>query len=202
MITLKYFKVAFQLLERWRNRSIPNQNMKKIILAITLALGVNTLVHATTCNLFSSVNCNSSYTCSLPTSSWTGQQVTSCTFNFNSCSLTSGGSGYLYCQLIAPNNSTCTVGQNNGPTQSWTCTLNSTGLNYLNNCLTSGTCDFGIGCLGNWNIGNCSVDYTCSPGTKGQSVPDLATTAFLLGLSLTGLELVRRKLVPAAAVVS
>jgi len=176
--------------------------MKKVLLAVTLALGVNSLVHATTCSLFSSVNCNSSYTCGLPTSSWTGQQVTSCTFNFNSCSLTSGGSGYLYCQLTAPGNTTCSVGQTTSSTQTWTCTLDSTGLNYLNNCLASGTCDFGIGCLGNWNIGNCSVDYTCTPGTKVPSAPDLATTALLLGMSLTGLELVRRKLAPTTATAS
>jgi hypothetical protein len=172
--------------------------MKKIILAITMALSLNAVVHATSCNLFSAVNCNnSSYNCSLPTSSWTGQQITSCTFDFNSCTLNSSGSGYLYCQLISPNNSTCSVGQNNGPTQSWTCTLNTAGLNYLNNCLASGKCDFGIGCLGNWSIGSCSCDYTCTPVTKGQSAPDLAATALLLGMSLTGLELLRRKFSPA-----
>jgi hypothetical protein len=162
--------------------------MKKIIFAAMMA--VTAVVQANTCTLFSNQSGNN-YSCSLPVST-SGQQVTSCTFTFNSISCPS----VLYCDLLG-SGSSCTVGTQKGSTTTWTCTLDSTGLNYLNSCLDSGKgCSFNLDCFGKWNIGSCQCDYTCG-GTPHSTVPDASMTVVLLGLTLIGMELSRRKLVPA-----
>jgi hypothetical protein len=168
--------------------------MKKYL---TIALlGIATLANANTCNLFSSVNCyNTTYNCGLPvTTPSADQQISSCTFTFTS--LNSYSAGLLYCNLTG-GSSTCNVGSQGSSTPSWTCTLNSAGLDYLNNCVSSGkSCNFGIDCRGGWQVGSCKVDYTCSP-TPHTAVPEVASTAALMGLGLLAVGLFRRQLVPA-----
>ena len=171
--------------------------MKKYL--IIALLGVASVVNATSYNLFSSVNCyNNSYSCNLPVSAVpSGQQISTCTFTFNS--LSAYQSGLLYCNLLG-NGSTCNVGSKGSSATTWNCTLTSVGLTYLNDCLSKGkTCNFGISCSGGWNIGNCSVNYTCTPTPHTTSVPDVASTAALLAFGLLGVCVLRRKLVLASA---
>jgi hypothetical protein len=161
---------------------------------IIALLGISTLVHATTCTVFSGLNCNnSSYNCSLQSSLGAyGGQISDCNFTFTSCSTPS--TGLLYCNLFG-GSTACTVGSQTSSTTTWVCNLDSNGLTYLNNCLYSGNCNFGIGCSGNWNIGSCCVNYTCP--TPHNHVPDTAMTVGLLGFTLLGVELFRRRLVVA-----
>ena len=164
--------------------------MKKTYLALAL-IAMTSLAQANTCTLLSSCSLNSStsYSCDLtPTLGTGGQQVTGCTFNFNNCSATTFGGGVLYCNIGGINIGTCTQ-----TTSSWVCTLSSTGLTTLNNCIAAGsTCDFGLSCSGGWNIGGCTANYTCTP--VPHSVPDAASTASLLSLGLAAVSLIRRKL--------
>lgn len=161
---------------------------KQLIIAL---LGISTIVHATTCTVFSGLNCyNSSYACSLSSGLVaSGSQISDCNFSFTSCN--SSSSGLLYCNLQG-SSSACTVGSQSGSTTTWNCALDSNGLNYLNNCLNAGKCDFGLNCSGNWNIGSCTVNYTCNP-TPHNRVPDSSATVYLLGLVLLGVELFRRQ---------
>lgn len=173
--------------------------IKKLITLVAL-LGATSLVHANSYShsytLASGLNCNnSSYNCSVPISDIAeGQEVTSCTFTFTSCS--SQSHGYLSCDLFGTGVN-CTLGSQHGSIQTWTCTLDSTQLSCLNSCVGSGNCNFGIDCHGNWNIGNCTVNYDCHPSRE---VPDNLNTAYLLGAALVGIALIRRQLmVPAMA---
>jgi hypothetical protein len=161
--------------------------MKKLIFAALMA--VTAMVQANTCQIFSNQS-GYNYSCSLPVSN-SGQQISSCTFTFTSISCSS----VLYCDLLGGGSScnigTCQKGSNN----TWTCTLDSNGLTYLNNCLSSGNnCGFSLDCWGKWDIGCCQCDYSCG-GTPHNSVPDSSMTVVLLGLTLLGVELSRRKLV-------
>lgn len=155
------------------------------------------MVQANTCDLFSNTYLNyynNNYSCSLPTSQWSGQQITSCTFTFNSCNVY----GQLYCNLSG-NNSYLNCGSYNSYTHTWSCTLDNNQLCYLNDCLSNGKCDFNLNCYGYSYIGKCSWTYTCTPKTP-HVVPDTVTTAFLLGVGLLCVEgLRRRQLVPAKA---
>jgi hypothetical protein len=168
--------------------------MKKIIFAALMAVTV--MVQANTCTLFSN-QFGYNYSCSLPVIT-SGQQFTSCSFTFSSILCPS----LLYCNLLG-NSSSCTIGTLSGSFGKWTCTLDSTGLSYLNNCLTSGnSCSLNLACagFGLWDIGSCQCDYTCSGGgTPHSTVPDTSMTVVWLGLTLLGVELSRRKLVPATA---
>jgi hypothetical protein len=163
--------------------------MKKIIFAALMT--VTAMVQANTCTIFSNQS-GKNYSCSLPVST-SGQDITSCTFTFTSVSCPS----LLYCDLLG-GSSSCNVGTcQKGSANTWTCTLNSTCLTYLNSCLDSGKgCSFDLDCFGKWNIGCCQCDYTCG-GTPHNNVPDTSMTVVLLGLTLLGVELSRRKLVPA-----
>jgi hypothetical protein len=167
--------------------------MKKTIFAALMAVAV--MAQANTCTLISNSSGTGNYNCSLPVSNG-GQQVTSCTFTFTSVSCPSS---VLYCNLLG-GSSSCNIGSC-GSANTWTCTLDNNGLNYLNNCLNSGgNCNFGLNCGGCWNIGSCKCDYTCGGGgTPKNNVPDTSVTVLLLGATLLGLELSRRKLVPARA---
>jgi hypothetical protein len=163
--------------------------MKNFLIAAML--GVATLAHANSFTVCSSVYGKNNYDCSLSSSSFSGD-ITGCTFTFDSCY--TRFSGLLSCNLKDTSGSyTCgSSGQ-----RSWTCSLDSNGLNYLNNCLdNSDSCDFNLFCGGDWHCGSCTVTYTCSPGPK-RNVPDTATTVFALGLALLTLEVTRRKLAPA-----
>ena len=153
-------------------------------------LGITTLANATTCTLFTSLNCYSqSYNCSLPVVNIApDQQISDCYFTFKS--VNTGSSGLLYCNLVG-GSSSCHVGSQSGSASTWNCKLNSNGLTYLNNCISAGSCGFNLSCYGGYNIGSCQVTYTCTP--KTQNCPDTGTTAYLLGLGLLGIELSRRK---------
>ena len=185
--------LASRLLIRVRIKLVQKNytTMKKQCLILAL-VAVTSLVRATTTTVFNPMTVNnSSYNCNL-TSTLTGvsgQQVTSCTFNFNNCSLTSFGGGLLYCSLGGSNIGTLTQ-----TASSWTCNLTSTGLTTLNNCIAAGsTCSFGITCTGGWNIGGCTANYTCTPPVT-HTTPDAASTASLLSLGLAAAAMLRRKL--------
>ena len=163
--------------------------MLKKLFVIAL-LSATYFAHATSYTMFSGLSCNSSYSCNFPSSGYTqGSQVTDCTFTFTSCSANYGS--LLFCNLFG-SGSSCSVGSQNGGTTTWTCTLNQNGLDYLNNCLNSGNCNFGLNCSGNWNIGSCSVNYNCNP-TPHNTVPDTSSTVLLLGAAFLGLEVFRRR---------
>jgi hypothetical protein len=167
--------------------------MKKLI--IVALLGISTLVHANTCSVFSGFNGNNnSANYSLQSCFSTGgSQVSGCTFTFTTCNTSS--SGLLYCNLFG-GTSTCSIGSQNGSTTTWTCTLDSNGLNCLNSGLNSGSCNLNLNCTGNWSIGSCSCNYTCTP-TPPQAAPDTAMTFWLLGLGLMVVEVSRRRMVAA-----
>ena len=166
--------------------------IKKLILAITAFVGITTLVHANgynTYNLFNGLNCNNNnYGCNLNIGG--GQQISDCTFTFTSCN-TSYHGNYLSCDLdgVGVN---CHLGSCTGSTSTWTCTLDQTELNCLNQCLGTGKCDFDVNCHGNWNIGGCTCTYTCNPTPGNHNVPDTASTVMLLGAAIAGVEMLRR----------
>lgn len=76
--------------------------------------------------------------------------------------------------------------------------LTSAQLLSLNAYLTAGGLSIGIDPDCTYTVGSLCFTYTTGtgPGPKG-SVPDTATTAFLLGAGLLGLEVFRRKFAPA-----
>ncbi len=175
--------------------------IKKLITMVAL-LGTVTLAQANSYSnsytLASGLKCNNStYNCSVPISDIaSGDQVSACTFTFTSCSTQSRSGGYFSCDLFGTGTS-CTLGSQHGSTQTWTCTLDSDQIACMNQCLTSGNCNFGIQCQGNWNIGSCKVSYNCHPSRE---VPDGMNTAYLLGAALVGIVLIRRQfMAPAMA---
>jgi len=76
--------------------------------------------------------------------------------------------------------------------------LSSAQLVSLNAYLAAGGLSIGIDPDCHYTVGNLTFSYTTGtgPGPKG-SVPDTATTAFLLGAGLLGLDVFRRKFAPA-----
>ena len=164
--------------------------MKKQFIILAL-VAVSTLVRANTCTVFSPVTINNnSYGCNLTSTltGVTGQQVTGCSFNFGSCAALSGGS-LLYCNIGGN-----TIGTLTQTATSWICNLDANGLNTLNNCINSSSaCNFGVSCSGGWSVGACTANYTCTPKPP-VSVPDAASTASLLALTLAGVSTLRRKL--------
>ncbi len=137
--------------------------IKKLILTLVAFVSITSMVQANSYNsynLFNGLNCNNnSYGCSLNFGA--GQQVTDCTFTFTSCN-TSYHGNYLSCDLNGVG-ITCKLGSCQGSTSTWTCTLDQTQLGCLNQCFSSGKCDFNVNCYGNWKIGNCTCKYTCNP---------------------------------------
>ena len=86
-----------------------------------------------------------------------------------------------------------------GTTLSWSYVLNSAQLLSLNSYVAAGGFSFGIDSDCYYNVGALSFTYTTATTTVPHGgVPDAATTAYLLGASLLGLEVLRRKLTPAA----
>lgn len=165
--------------------------MKKYYLALALA-ALTSVAQANVCTVFNttSVSTATTPTCNLTSTltGTTGNQVTACSFTFNNCTLTSWGSGLLYCNVNGTTIGTCTK-----TSTSWICNLDANGLSLLNNCLANNSiCDFKLTCTGGWSVGGCTANYTCTPTPK--SVPDAASTASLLAAALTGASLLRRKL--------
>jgi hypothetical protein len=75
--------------------------------------------------------------------------------------------------------------------QSWTYLLTSTQLTALNSYLAAGSFNIGIDPDCHFTVGGLSFSYTLAPKTN--TVPDDAMTAFLVVLSLAGLEIFRRQ---------
>jgi hypothetical protein len=75
--------------------------------------------------------------------------------------------------------------------QSWTYLLTSTQLTALNSYLAAGSFNIGIDPDCHFTVGGLSFTYTLSP--KSNTVPDEAVTAFLVVISLAGLEVFRRR---------
>jgi hypothetical protein len=87
-----------------------------------------------------------------------------------------------------------------GATLTWSYILNPTQLAALNSYLTgnNGIFDIGIDPDCHYSVGGISFTYSLS-STNNHTVPDVATTAFLLVLGLAGLEVFRRQFVAAKA---
>jgi len=90
-----------------------------------------------------------------------------------------------------------------GTTSSWDYILNAGELAALNSYLTTGTFNIGIdpdGSFGammcDYNMGLIVFNYTLGPQPPPRRVPDAAVTAFLLFISLAGLEIFRRQFIP------
>jgi hypothetical protein len=154
----------------------------------------------------------------------TGQQIDSATLTFSNVKLTaanSSGTGYLYTDLLNLNKSGVTTYTDNdaagdyfsgkysslnlgtkffasvGTTLSWTYVFTSSQLVALNAYLTAGGFSIGIDPDCHYDVGGLSFTYTTSTiPTSHNNVPDAATTASLLVVSLLGLEVLRRKFMP------
>jgi hypothetical protein len=161
-------------------------------LFVLAMLGVATLAQANSFTICSGVNGYNNYNCTLNSSSFTGGEISGCTFTFNSCF--APWTGALSCNL---KDSTSSWNCGSSGSSSWSCTLDQSGCDYLNKCLASGSCDFNLFCGGSWHCGSCTITYTCKPPKN--NVPDTATTIYALGLALLALEVTRRKLVVAKA---
>ena len=85
-----------------------------------------------------------------------------------------------------------------GTTLNLTYTLTSAQLISLNAYLAAGGLSIGIDPDCHYSVGGLSFTYTTGTGGIPHTpVPDMATTAYLLGASLLGLEVLRRKFAPA-----
>ncbi len=164
--------------------------MKKSLLVIALA-AITSLVQANTCTVLNTISVyNSTHNCDLTQTLNVNSSlsVVGCSFSFDNCKTTSWGGGLLYCKLGGT-----TIGMLTKTSSTWSCILDTKGLDTLNSCISSGSkCDFDITCSGGWSIGNCTATYDCNP--KPHTVPDAAATASLLSLGLAGVALLRRKL--------
>ena len=80
-----------------------------------------------------------------------------------------------------------------GTTLSWNYILSAAELADLNSYLTAGTFNLGIDPDCHYNVGGLSFSYTLGSVPPPSAVPDGAMTAFLLGISLAGLEVFRRQ---------
>jgi hypothetical protein len=156
----------------------------------------------------------------------TGETVASAQINFTGVVLTasgnSAGTGMLYTDLLNSHHTGVTTATDNDATgdywatqfssanitslgtqffasvgTSWTGSYNITGtaLAALNTYLTAGGFSIGIDPDCHYTVGGLSFTYTLSPTTH--TVPDGAMTAFLVVISLAGLEIFRRQFVPA-----
>ena len=82
-----------------------------------------------------------------------------------------------------------------GTTASWSYVLNDGQLAVLNSYATNGLVDIGLDPDCHFSVGGISFSYNTTTTTPhNQQVPDVANTALLLGVSLTGLGFIRRKL--------
>ena len=158
------------------------------------------------------------YSWGIPVGLAAGQTISSATISFTSVTLNianSSGVGYLYTDLLNLNSAGVTtyydgdaagdyfatavtaskrtslgtqVFPSVGTTASWNYVFNASQLAALNAYATNGLVDIGLDPDCHFSVGNISFAYTTS------QVPDGASTALLLGVGLTGLGFVRRKL--------
>jgi hypothetical protein len=80
-----------------------------------------------------------------------------------------------------------------GTQLSWTITFDANELAALNTFAADGIVDFGFDPDCHYNVGNICFTYTTR--TSHSRVPDAPMTAYLLGISLLGMELFRRQAV-------
>jgi hypothetical protein len=148
-----------------------------------------------------------------------GQYISSATISYNNVDLVEAGStghGYLYTDLLntqlpgvttrtdndAPGDYWATQFSGNnitslgdeyfsktGTTLSWNIVLTGSELTALNSYLAAGSFNIGIDPDCHFTAGTETFTYTVAT----TSVPDTATTLFLLGSALLGLEVIRRK---------
>jgi hypothetical protein len=146
-----------------------------------------------------------------------------------SCTTFNFGANNLFCDLLNNNNtgvSTVNCGSHSGDywltqytgansgnlcgistqscspfSQNWNCVLTSAQLDCLNSYLVKcgGTFNFGLSANCGLNLGGCQFKYSCGGNPPPKSVPDFASTAFLVMLGLVGVEIFRRQLVPVKA---
>ncbi len=79
---------------------------------------------------------------------------------------------------------------------SWSFTFNTAQLATLNAFLSDGFFAIGLDPDCYYKVGSICFSYDVSPATKIVTTPDMATTVLLLGASLLGLEIFRRRLFP------
>jgi hypothetical protein len=149
-----------------------------------------------------------------------GEYISAATISYNNVDLTVAGStghGYLYTDLLNIQNHGLTTRNDGdapgdywatqysgssritalgdeyfprvGTTLSWNIVLTTSELTELNSYLSLGSFNIGIDPDCHFTTGNVTFTYTVATA----SVPDTATTLFLLGSALLGLEVVRRK---------
>jgi hypothetical protein len=160
------------------------------------------------------------YSWGIPVSLAPGQTITSASLSFVNIKLTaanSSGKGILYSDLIKSSQTgTHSYTDNDkagdyfagavssanlvslgskvfgsvGTTLSWVVNFTPSELTSLNSFLTGGVFNIGFDPDCHYNVGSICFTYTTSP----VNTPDAATTVYVLGLVLLGLEAARRKL--------
>jgi hypothetical protein len=171
------------------------------------------------------LNGNNAYSWGISIAVPTGQTVTSAQINFTGITLTaanSSGTGYLYTDLLNSHTTGVTTKTDGdvagdywatqfsganitslgtaffasvGTTLTWSYVLTAPELVALNSYLAAGTFNIGIDPDCHYTVGGLSFTYTL--GSLPPNVPDDALTAFLVVISLAGLEIFRRQVVSA-----
>jgi hypothetical protein len=166
------------------------------------------------------LNGNNAYSWGISIAVPTGQVVSSAQIDFTGITLTAHGTGVdnLFTDLLNTHTTGVTTKVDNDAAgdywatqlsganittigtrvfttlnvaQSWTYLLTSTQLTALNSYLAAGSFNIGIDPDCSFSVGGLSFTYTLSP--KPNNVPDDAVTAFLVVISLAGLEIFRRQ---------
>jgi hypothetical protein len=203
--------------------------MKKTLLIATLVgisglLRENSISVASALTL----NGNNAYSWGVSIAVPTGQVVTSAQIDFTNVKLTAGngtaGTDYLYTDLLNTHTTGVTTKTDNdaagdywatqlsganitslgsklfatvGTTLTWSYSITGSALAALNSYLAAGSFNIGIDPDCAFTVGGLSFTYTLAP--KPNSVPDQAETALLAIVGLAGLEIFRRKFVPATS---
>jgi hypothetical protein len=196
--------------------------MKKISILAVLAAACS-IASAVTINVPSSLTGSdalagqNAYSWGIPITLAAGQSITTASISFSDVTLTvanASGKGYLYTDLLnssATGVHTYSDGDASGDyfktqysspnivslgtayfsrvgkTLNWTYTFDIAELAALNSFLAGGIFDIGFDPDCHYTVGNICFNYTTT------SVPDTATTVYMLGLGLLALEASRRK---------
>ncbi|HEV2694560.1 MAG TPA: hypothetical protein VG347_16825 [Verrucomicrobiae bacterium] len=197
--------------------------MKKIVILAVLAASCGFASAVTTTLTSSlqgtdALSGESAYSWGIPVALAPGQTITSASLSFSNIKLTaanSSGKGILYSDLIKssvvgthtyndgdaagdyfaalPAANIVSLGSkvfaSVGTTLSWVVNFSPSQLASLNSFLTSGVFNIGFDPDCHYNVGAICFTYT----TTTVNTPDAATTVYVLGLVLLGLEAARRK---------
>jgi hypothetical protein len=176
---------------------------------------------------FDALNIDDAYSWGISISVPSGEEVASAEVNFTSVELnmfTRSGKGYFYADLLNSKSTGVTSAFDDdapgdywatkfsganitplgtetfnsiGTTLTWSYVLTSAELTSLNTYLADNNGIFNLGMTPDcgYSIGGLSFTYTL--GSHHNTVPDFATTAFLLIMGLAGLEVFRRQFVAA-----